>query len=68
MIINFVNYFCLASMLEEKTEKQIFTEKMMFCRENRKKEIILQCLNFSVFERNLLTIGNASDSKNAFFV
>lgn len=69
MIINFVDYICLASILEEKTEKQIFTEKMMFSWENqKKKKLFFNVLKFSVFERNLLTIENASDSKNAFFV
>ena len=69
MIINFVDYICLASILEEKTEKQIFTEKMMFSWENQeKKKLFFNVLKFSVFERNLLTIENASDSKNAFFV
>ena len=69
MIINFVDYICLASILEEKTEKQIFTEKMMFSWENqKKKKLFFNVLKFSIFERNLLTIENASDSKNAFFV
>ena len=38
MIINFVDYICLASILEEKTEKQIFTEKNdVFLRKPKKK-------------------------------
>lgn len=69
MIINFVDYICLASILEEKTEKQIFTEKNdVFLRKPKKKKLFFNVLKFSVFERNLLTIENASDSKNAFFV
>ena len=61
MIMNSVNYFCLTSILEEKKmKKQIYTEKMMFSRENPRKEMILHFFKFSIFE---LFYHNASDSK-----